>query len=369
MLKILHVVGARPNFMKADPVIRAMKKAGGFRQTLVHTGQHYDHNMSKVFFDDLGMKKPDIDLGVGSGSHAAQTAAIMERFEPVLIERKPDWVFVYGDVNSTVACGLIASKLGVRLAHVESGLRSFDRAMPEEVNRVVVDHIADLLFVTEKSGIDNLKAEGISGAKVKLVGNTMIDSLARLLPEATRIFHTKLKSIGIEPESYVLVTMHRPSNVDSRERLSAIMHQLELVAETAPVFLPLHPRTAKLLGRRKTKVRIIDPLGYLEFIALQDRAAVVVTDSGGIQEETTYLGVPCLTVRANTERPVTIEKGTNRLCKINAISKEVQNALQEGRKGRKGKKPRIPKWDGKAAERIVAVLQNTSRKGTKPQRV
>lgn len=521
--------------MKADPVIRAMKKAGGFRQTLVHTGQHYDDAMSQAFFNDLDMKKPDIDLEVGrekrsltkltpvpergghgtgqapgtkgdgdrlsqstqgapgvgdalrhavsgrvtgredlesnaftlssqqsegssgsprslrtlretsgSSAQAAQIAEIEERFEPVLLKKKPDWVFVYGDVNSTVACARVAAKHGVKIAHVEAGLRSFDRHMPEEINRIETDQLAELLFVTEESGMENLKKEGISlteGTKstkkrIHFVGNTMIDTVSRLLPKAVKRFKVgdsvhsvnsvkkssssafKFQISGF-PQRYALVTLHRPSNVDDPKTLARIMKQLELVAKNIHVIFPVHPRTLAMLAglgclsqrsqgtprvgdtlrhavsgrvadgegfelnactlpsqqsggssgsprsrrtlREVSSIVFLPPAGYLDFLALQANAAVVVTDSGGIQEETSYLGVPCLTVRNNTERPVTIERGTNRLIKIAQIRKSVETVLRQNEQNGQNKarrKPRIPRWDGHAAERIVKVMKS-----------
>jgi len=393
-LKILHVVGARPNFMKIAPIMREMAKyPDHFEQILVHTGQHYDDNMSKVFFEDLELPQPDIYLGVGSGSHAQQTARIMLAFEPVLLEHKPDWVIVVGDVNSTVACALTAAKLGVRVAHVEAGLRSFDRTMPEEINRVLTDHIADLLFTTEPSANENLRREGISEEKIHFVGNVMIDTLVRLLPKALERWHVTHSMLNLPTcQRFVLVTLHRPSNVDDLRSLREIMLALEDIADEVPVIFPVHPRTRQRIDDfgfnsqfaiRNSQFRLIEPLRYLDFLALMRHAALVITDSGGIQEETTYLGVPCLTARANTERPVTLTHGTNRLVAserialVNAVQQVLDGnrvalepsaigyqlsacpercpELVEGRSRRVSHRPEL--WDGQAAERIVRILK------------
>jgi len=347
---VLHVVGARPNFMKAAPVMRALGGHGA-KQTLVHTGQHYDQNMSDVFFTQLEIPAPDVNLGVGSGSHAQQTAEIMKRFEPVALEYQPDVVLVYGDVNSTVAAALVCSKLLIRIGHVEAGLRSLDRTMPEEINRVVTDRLADLLFTPSADGDENLHKEGVPAEKIYRVGNVMIDSLVRLLPSAMRCPRNGF------PEHYALVTLHRPSNVDDSASLRNIVDALVEVNEKLTVVFPVHPRTRQRiaeLGNQVDQLQLIEPTPYIEFLALQQRATVVITDSGGIQEETTYLGVPCLTVRSNTERPVTVTKGTNVLVgqdKDKLIS-ELGNVL-EG-KAKKGAVP--PLWDGHAGERIAEVI-------------
>src|SRR6202162_3383419 len=307
-MHFLHVVGARPNFMKAAPLMRALNEHRDVRQSLVHTGQHYDSNMSDVFFSQLDIPAPDVNLEVGSGSHARQTAEIMSRIEPVLLERKPDVVLVYGDVNSTVAAALVCSKLLVRVGHVEAGLRSFDRSMPEEINRIVTDRLADLLFTPSEDGDTNLQREGVPPEKIYRVGNVMIDSLVRLLPAAMQCSRNGL------PERYALVTLHRPSNVDDSGTLRAILKSLLEVNEELEVVFPVHPRTRQRIeqfGINTEKLHLLEPLPYIEFLSLQRHAAVVITDSGGIQEETTYLGVPCLTLRANTERPVTVTMGTN----------------------------------------------------------
>jgi len=307
MNHVLHVVGARPNFVKAAPVLRALAQRGA-RQTLVHTGQHYDRNMSDVFFAQLAIPDPDVNLDVGSGSHAWQTAEIMRRFEPVVVGRKPDLVLVYGDVNSTVAAALVCSKLGIRVGHVEAGLRSFDRTMPEEINRVVTDQLSELLFTPSEDGDANLLREGVPKERIHFVGNVMIDSLIRLLPAAKSCARN-----GI-PEPFALVTLHRPSNVDNIDNLRDILETLTRMSEKLNVIFTVHPRTRQRISEFNLtcrNLRLLEPVPYIEFLALQSRAAVVITDSGGIQEETTYLGVPCLTLRTNTERPITVTAGTN----------------------------------------------------------
>jgi UDP-N-acetylglucosamine 2-epimerase (non-hydrolysing) len=350
-MHILHVVGARPNFMKAAPVMRALQERG-VRQTLVHTGQHYDANMSEVFFTQLGMVSPDVNLEVGSGSHAKQTADIMIRFEPVMLECKPDAVLVYGDVNSTVAAALVCSKLLVRVGHVEAGLRSFDRTMPEEVNRLVTDVLADLLFTPSEDGDANLLREGVSAKKIHRVGNVMIDSLVRLLPVAER-----QKMNGLPPR-YALVTLHRPSNVDDPKTLRNILESLLQIPKDLDVVFPVHPRTRQRIGELGIDVgrlHLLEPLPYIEFLALQRRATVVITDSGGIQEETTYLQVPCITLRSNTERPITVTLGTNILVGQDAVTlkRELRKVLDGG--ARRGSIP--PLWDGRAGERVAQVLE------------
>jgi UDP-N-acetylglucosamine 2-epimerase (non-hydrolysing) len=352
-MKITHVVGARPNFMKAAPVITALAKRTKVRQMLVHTGQHFDVNMSDVFFEQLGMQQPDVNLQVGSGTHAQQTAEIMSRFEPVILEQRPDLVLVYGDVNSTVAAALVCSKLGVPVGHVEAGLRSFDRGMPEEINRLITDQISDLLFTPSADGNKNLKNEGVAEEKIHLVGNVMIDTLMRMLPSAAQHLPADL------PSRYALVTLHRPSNVDNLEWLAELMRTLDDLSHQMPVIFPIHPRTRERLREAqidggRNGLRLSAPASYLEFLALQSKAAVVVTDSGGIQEETTFLGVPCLTVRENTERPITVECGTNTLVgrSFERLQREMQNVLAG--KAKQGTIP--PLWDGAAAERIAAVV-------------
>jgi UDP-N-acetylglucosamine 2-epimerase (non-hydrolysing) len=354
-MHILHVVGARPNFMKAAPVLRALASRPGMQQTLVHTGQHYDANMSDVFFEQLGMPAPDVNLEVGSGSHAQQTAQIMSKFEPVILERKPDLVLVYGDVNSTVAAALVCAKLLIRVGHVEAGLRSFDRGMPEEINRIVTDRLSDLLFTPSTDGNENLFHEGVNQARIHFVGNVMIDTLVRMLPMAREQVPAGL------PKRYALVTLHRPANVDDLGWLSSMLHTLSDIGEGMAVLFPVHPRTrqrlaeAHLDGVNDDRVRLMEPLPYLDFLALQTRASVVITDSGGIQEETTFLGVPCLTVRENTERPVTISAGTNVL--VGRDPERIRAGVADVLAGnwRKGSVPEL--WDGHAAERIAAILE------------
>jgi UDP-N-acetylglucosamine 2-epimerase (non-hydrolysing) len=350
-MHILHVVGARPNFMKAAPVMRALGNRRGVRQTLVHTGQHYDKNLSDVFFSQLSMPEPDVNLEVGSGSHAWQTAEVMTRFEPVVLERKPDVVVVYGDVNSTVAAALVCSKLLIRVAHVEAGLRSFDRTMPEEINRIVTDRLADLLFTPSEDGDINLQSEGVSPEKIYRVGNVMIDSLVRLLPCAMQIPKNGL------PDRYALVTLHRPSNVDDSATLQRILSSLLEVNQRLEVVFPVHPRTRQRIeqfGINIEKLHLLEPLPYIEFLSLQRRAAAVITDSGGIQEETTYLGVPCLTLRSNTERPATVTLGTNVLIgqDLGRLGSELLKILDG--KAKRGSIP--PLWDGNAGERIAEVV-------------
>jgi UDP-N-acetylglucosamine 2-epimerase (non-hydrolysing) len=352
-MRIIHVIGARPNFMKAAPVIRALA-AYPVEQIVVHTGQHYDFNMSDVFFQQLGMPAPDVNLQVGSGSHAQQTAHIMCRFETVVLEQKPDVVVVYGDVNSTVAAAMVCSKLMIRVAHVEAGLRSFDRTMPEEINRLVTDQLSDLLFTPSEDGNRNLAHEGIDRDKVFLAGNVMIDTLVRMLPEADRRLPADL------PSRYALVTLHRPSNVDDLDWLGSMLASLEAVGHGLEVIFPVHPRTRQKIASlgngaaSNGRIRFLEPLPYLDFLALQKNAAVVITDSGGIQEETTYLGVPCLTVRENTERPVTTTIGTNVL-----VGRDTQKLSAELARMMNGERKMTgvpPLWDGHAAERIAEVI-------------
>ena len=350
-MHILHVVGARPNFMKAAPVVRALSERHGVRQSLVHTGQHYDSNMSDVFFSQLEIPAPDVNLEVGSGSHARQTAEIMSRIEPVLLERKPDIVLVYGDVNSTVAAALVCSKLLIQVGHVEAGLRSFDRSMPEEVNRIVTDRLADLLFTPSEDGDRNLQSEGVEAGKIHRVGNVMIDSLVRLLPSAIAFPNNGL------PDQYALVTLHRPSNVDDSATLKRILGSLLEVSSHLNVVFPVHPRTRQrmaTIGLQAPNLHLLEPLPYIEFLALQRRARVVITDSGGIQEETTYLGVPCLTLRNNTERPITVELGTNVLVgqNVDKLHCELSKVLEGNAKS--GVIP--PLWDGHAGQRIAEIL-------------
>jgi UDP-N-acetylglucosamine 2-epimerase (non-hydrolysing) len=355
-LKIMHIVGARPNFMKVAPIMAEMAKCqDAFRQVLVHTGQHYDDPMSRFFFDDLGMPLADEYLNVGSGTHAAQTAQVMLAFEPALLKHEPDWVFVVGDVNSTLACALVCSKLGVPVAHVEAGLRSWDRSMPEEINRLLTDQIADLLFTPSQDADANLLREGIPPHKIHFVGNVMIDSLVKMLPKA--LASPLLADLGLAKGGYVLVTLHRPNNVDNPETLKEILWALESIGRRVPVIFPLHPRTRKNIeqfGLKVSGVRLLEPLGYLDFLCLTHSAGLVLTDSGGIQEETTYLGVPCLTVRPTTERPVTVEIGTNRL--VESRREAIMQAVEEVELGERGKGQVPPLWDGNTSGRIVRVM-------------
>ena len=350
-MHIVHIAGARPNFPKLAPVHRAMHGAG-WRQTIVHTGQHYDEAMSGAFFDDLGIPEPEVNLEVGSASHAVQTARIMERFEPVLVAQKPDWVLVYGDVNSTVAAALVASKLGVKVAHVEAGLRSYDRTMPEEINRIVTDRLANLLLTPSRDAGETLRAEGEPEDEIEFVGNVMIDTLLRALPAARASgFRASLKL----PTDPIVVTLHRPSNVDDPTRLGDVAGALSGLAETRPVVFPVHPRTRQRLvsaGISVGRVRLLDPINYLAMLDLVQGAHAVVTDSGGLQEETTALGVACFTLRPNTERPITVTEGTNTLVPNPTELLAHVNALSNGR--RQGKIP--DGWDGHAAERIVDAL-------------
>jgi UDP-N-acetylglucosamine 2-epimerase (non-hydrolysing) len=341
--------------MKAAPVYRSLAERGQ-EQVLVHTGQHYDALMSDVFFKALEIPSPDESLNVGSASHAQQTAAIMSSFEPVVLARRPDVVLVYGDVNSTVAAALVCSKLGIRIAHIEAGLRSFDRTMPEEINRLVTDQLSDMLFTPSVDGNENLVREGIREEKVFLVGNVMIDTLIRFLPRADEIF--SLLKTELSLGSFGLVTLHRPSNVDEEATFLPMLETLDSLSETLPLIFPVHPRTRQKWSARleqcNPNLRVIAPLGYLEFLALQKNARVVITDSGGIQEETTYLGTPCLTLRENTERPITVTLGTNILIGRDwgLLRKHFHEALNGDRK----KVGCIPLWDGNAAERIADIL-------------
>jgi UDP-N-acetylglucosamine 2-epimerase (non-hydrolysing) len=353
-VKILHVVGARPNFMKVAPVLAQLKKRPRVEQMLVHTGQHYDARMSDVFFQDLGMPDPDVHLGVGSGTHAQQTAKVMIEIEPVLARERPDVVLVAGDVNSTVAVALVAAKMGLAVAHVEAGLRSRDWSMPEEINRVLTDRLSDLLFTPSPDGDANLIAEGIERSRIHFVGNVMIDSLLAALPRAreSRI-HQRLE---LSRKGYALATLHRPANVDDPRALSRLLSALAEVAAQLPVVFPIHPRTRARLpeGFEAAGLKLVEPLGYLDFLALTADARLVMTDSGGIQEETTALGVPCLTLRENTERPVTVEAGTNQL-----VGTDPAKAVAAAREvlGGRARQGRIPeKWDGHAAERVAEVL-------------
>ena len=359
MKPILLVVGARPNFMKMAPLYSEIKKRN-LPVLLLHTGQHYDKEMSKVFFDDLGMPEPDIYLGVGSASHAKQTAKIMIDFEEICIKEKPAIVVVAGDVNSTIACALVATKLSIPVGHVEAGLRSFDMDMPEEINRILTDRISSLLFTPSKDANENLINEGMNKENIKLVGNIMIDSLLNNVEKAsTSKIHKKIK---IEKENYALITLHRPSNVDYEDSLSRIMNALEIISNDIKIVFPIHPRTANMIEKFGLESRInqipnlvlTKPLGYLDFLALIKHSKVVFTDSGGLQEETTSLGIPCITLRENTERPITIEQGTNVLVgnKAEKITDEWNNIYRNGGKG--GRIPEL--WDGKTSERITDAI-------------
>lgn len=344
----LHVVGARPNFMKAAPVVEALGSLG-LEQIVVHTGQHYDKKMSDVFFDQLGLPEPTVNLGVGSSGHAEQTGRIMQALEPILIDTSPDWLVVYGDVNSTIAAALTAAKLGIPIAHVEAGLRSFDRTMPEEINRILTDALASLLLTTSPEAEDHLTAEGAIG-RVEFVGNPMIDTLFKVL-DSGRV------PDGSTNGQYGLVTLHRPANVDDMARLSEIVSELQLVAETLPLRFPVHPRGKHAFEAsgwvESERMMTMEPVGYLEFVSLMRDARLVITDSGGIQEETTMLGVPCVTVRPNTERPITITKGTNQLVEPEALAATVSTILDGSWKPTAD---RPPLWDGKAGVRIAAAL-------------
>ncbi len=362
MMKILLIAGARPNFMKVAPIYAEMKRrTAEFAPMIVHTGQHYDAAMSDSFFDDLGMPKPDVHLGVGSGSHAVQTAKIMTEFEPVVLREKPDWVLVVGDVNSTIACALVCAKLGVKVAHVEAGLRSRDRTMPEEINRILTDSISDLLFTTSQDADLNLSQEGIPAERIRFVGNVMIDSLMDHLKIAEN--SAVRRDLGMDGRDYAVLTLHRPSNVDDKETLSGILDALIAVAERLPIVFPVHPRTrAKItefgFGDRiaGSDIRLIDPLGYLDFMRLYSGAKMVMTDSGGLQEETTVLGIPCLTLRNNTERPITIKMGTNILVGTDPerIKQAAFDVLENKASAAIAKIP--PLWDGKTAGRICDEL-------------
>ncbi len=359
-MKIINIVGARPNFMKISPIIRAFQKSDEIESLLVHTGQHYDEKMSDLFFHQLGIPEPDINLEVGSSSHAIQTANIMKSFEPVLLEHSPDAVLVVGDVNSTIACGLVAVKLGIKLIHVEAGLRSFDRTMPEEINRILTDTISDLLFCTEQSGIDNLIKEGIPEGKIFLVGNVMIDTLLanKEKADASNI----LEKLNLYKDNFTVLTLHRPSNVDNPVVFGGIIEALEVIQKDMPIIFPIHPRTLRNIESFKLKkhieqlsnLHIVEPLGYLDFLKIMSCARLVLTDSGGIQEETTILKIPCLTLRENTERPITVEYGSNRIVGTNP--KNVINAYKDIINSIDNKTQIPPLWDGHAADRIIKIL-------------
>lgn len=375
-IKILCVGGARPNFIKIAPLMEEIRHHNQITQLpnnhithkLVHTGQHYDYELSQIFFQELKIPKPDYNLGVGSGSHAWQTAKIMERLEPVILKEKPDLVIVVGDVNSTLAGALVAAKLWIPVAHIEAGLRSFDMSMPEEINRRLTDHISDYLFVTESSGVKNLLNEGISKKKIYLVGDIMIDTLIKLRPKIKKA--KILEELKLERKNYAVLTLHRPENVDKKERFSEALNALKEIQKNIKIIWPIHPRAKKQLlklfkpvnqGRNQrldklNKLQFIAPLGYIEMINLMENSKFVITDSGGMQEETTFLKVPCLTFRKNTERPITVEIGTNTICKSGKAVVKAANKILKG----KYKKSQIPKlWDGKTSERIVKIIMQT----------
>lgn len=353
-MKLMCVVGARPNFMKMAPLIARLRLSRAFTPVLVHTGQHYGREMSGQFFSDLQLPAPDFHLAVGSGSHAQQTAEIMLRVEQLMIEQRPGAVIVVGDVNSTVACALVASKLQIPVVHVEAGLRSFDRSMPEEINRIVTDAISDLLLVTEESGQRNLLREGVPATRIRLVGNLMIDCLHLHLDRALR--SDVMDRLGIGEEKFGLITLHRPANVDSPDQFQQLLEALGTISEEIPLYFPVHPRTRAALDPAGSyaRIRLLEPLGYLDFLCLMAKSSLVLTDSGGIQEETTALGIPCLTLRDNTERPSTIEQGTNILAGTNKST--ILHAWRELRE-RPGSGRVPPYWDGNAAERCVAALE------------
>lgn len=362
MIKILNIVGARPNFMKIAPIVREMRRREDeFQPLIVHTGQHYDEAMSDSFFRDLGIPKPDFHLEVGSHSHAVQTAKIMTAFEPIVLAEKPDWVLVVGDVNSTIACALVCAKLGVKVAHVEAGLRSRDRSMPEEINRILTDAISDLLLTTSQDADENLKQEGVADDKIKFVGNVMIDSLFYNL-EKSKESKTR-ENLDLVGKEYAVLTLHRPSNVDEKEVFSGLLEALISVSEKLPIIFPVHPRTRGNIERfgfaekvANSNIKLIEPLGYLDFMNLYSGAKLVLTDSGGLQEETTALSIPCLTLRENTERPITIELGTNILVGTNPEKiKQAAFQILESSEKKDAKIP--PLWDGKAAERICDALK------------
>jgi UDP-N-acetylglucosamine 2-epimerase (non-hydrolysing) len=370
-LRIINIVGARPNLPKIAPLMREMQRHPEIEPILVHTGQHYDEALSDIFFRQMGIPTPQVNLEVGSGSHAAQTAEVLKRVEPVLIERRPDLVLVVGDVNSTIAVSLAAVKLGISVAHVEAGLRSFDRSMPEEINRILTDALADYLFVTEEDAIQHLLKEGRPRESIYLVGNVMIDSLRHFLPLAQKsaIGEQLALKNGAAWQRFAVLTLHRPSNVDSTEKLAELLGAIDSIAAQVPVIFPVHPRTQQRLAQAGIKthlqLKLIPPIGYLDFLCLLSKATLVLTDSGGIQEETTALGVPCLTLRENTERPITISEGTNQL--IGTDPAKIIAAAHDILAG-KGKPGRIPPfWDGHAAARIVDVLLKNPPLGPHPK--
>ena len=371
-IKILIIAGARPNFMKVAPIIRAGTDYNARRRDgepelqwrLVHTGQHYDHKMSEVFFQELGIPAPDVNLEVGSGSHAAQTAQIMLKFEPICEQERPDWVVVVGDVNSSMACTLVASKLGVRVAHVEAGLRSFDRSMAEEINRLVTDALADLLLTPSADGDANLLREGVPAEKIRLVGNVMIDTVVANLEQARS--RALPRALGFSAGGFVYVTLHRPSNVDNRQSLECIVAELRDLSRRLPVVFPMHPRTRKMCGQfgisleETPSFKILEPIGYHDSLCLTESARLVLTDSGGLQEESTFFRTPCLTLRPNTERPATVTVGSNRLTSVSQLRADFERVL--GQPKRLGAIP--PLWDGRAAERIVRELTTSQASGS-----
>jgi UDP-N-acetylglucosamine 2-epimerase (non-hydrolysing) len=361
MKTVLHLVGARPNFMKVAPIHRAVAERGSLRQRIVHSGQHYDLNMSDVFFADLGLPPPDVHLGVGSGTHAQQTAKVMTELEKVCTAEKPDLLSVVGDVNSTLAGSLVAAKALIPLAHVEAGLRSRDRTMPEEINRMVTDRLADILLTPSRDADENLRQEGVDQSRIFFVGNVMIDSLLAFKPKAEEL--PTVKKMGLTPKQYAVCTLHRPSNVDQVGTLSGLLDALSYIARSMPVIFPAHPRTQKIIAEsglasalaRSPELRLIEPMGYLEFLSLTIQAALILTDSGGLQEEATVLNIPCLTLRENTERPITVSLGTNTL--VGRDPERIKREAMQVLSGH-GKQGRIPElWDGHAAQRIAEVYE------------
>jgi UDP-N-acetylglucosamine 2-epimerase (non-hydrolysing) len=364
LIKLLMIAGARPNFMKVAPLIKAAQAYNASERNgharldcrLVHTGQHYDPRMSDIFFQELGIPAPNVNLEVGSGSHAEQTAGVMLRFEPVCRDEKPDWVVVVGDVNSTLACTLVAAKLGTKVAHVEAGLRSYDRTMPEEINRIVTDSLADLLLTPSDDANQNLIKEGIPAQKIRLVGNIMIDALVANLEKARA--STILRTCQLPPGEFVYVTLHRPSNVDQPQSLRVIMNELDRLSQKLPVVFPMHPRTRARLKEfgitdyDNSGMKILDPVGYYDSLCLTERARLVLTDSGGLQEESTFFRTPCLTLRPNTERPVTIKQGSNRLTNLERLPADLAELLNSS--SRLGAVPAL--WDGKTADRVLSAL-------------
>ena len=357
-MKIHLIAAARPNFMKIAPLYHALKAGKGLEPVVVHTGQHYDLNMSDVFFEDLGLPAPDIHLGVGSGSHAEQAGRVMIAYEKVLIEKKPDLVIVVGDVNSTMAATLAAVKLGIRVAHLEAGLRSFDRTMPEEINRLVTDALADILWTPSLDADENLLKEGVAPEKIQRVGNIMIDSLEMLRENIEG--QRACADFGLAPQRFGLVTLHRPSNVDRPKKLRQLFDLLSIISKDIPLVFPIHPRTRKnadsigiLPKLDQTKILILEPLNYVRFMNLVFNCRFALTDSGGIQEETSYLGIACITLRPNTERPITISQGTNRLCDIDSLAGAVETVLAAPAR----KECHIPQWDGHTAQRVVNSIK------------